>query len=334
MIKKISNWLFGGFFRTIGRSLAVILLGALFAYFAYKSGFKITDLFGIEKVSAATSWSTSQSRAYYDNHGVEGQTSFQNTPATITSDYPITQLQYRVRSSSGLSTENYYSFTIGYLATPDSVTPSEVRIQSINIIEQFDCGSWYRDANDGYQKIKCGFQPINEYSSSDYLYIRVVFAGGGSYLTNIKTKLTGYDVQQGVSIVITENTQKIIESQNAINDSLNDSNTSTATNDALDFFNNFNDNSHGLSSIITTPLNTIRLMLSDTCVAPHTIYKGKTISLPCGSILWSRSGADSLKDFLNLVYGGLLSYYLVVNLFSLVNDFKNPDNDKIEVTDL
>lgn len=132
-------------------------------------------------------------------------------------------------------------------------------------------------------------------------------------------------------------TSKLDDTNNAINnlnDNINSDDSSGAQSEASDFFNNFNDNGHGLTSIITAPLNSIQLMLSDSCVAPHTVYKGASISLPCGSILWSRPGADSLKNFLNLVYGGLLAYYFITNLLSWVNDFKNPDNDKIEVTDL
>lgn len=136
------------------------------------------------------------------------------------------------------------------------------------------------------------------------------------------------------TIIIQDQTNQIINGQNEINDSLNDSDTSEATTEASDFFSNFNDDQHGLSSIVTAPLNSINLMLSDSCVAPHTVFKGQTISFPCGDVLWSRPGASSLKDFLNLCYGGLIAYGLVTSLLNWVNKFKDPDNDRIEVINL
>ena len=71
-MKKIFNWTFGGFFRTIGRSFAFLILGGLVALILSKSNLKITDLLGIEKVYAASanySSTTSQVHAIRPSDG-------------------------------------------------------------------------------------------------------------------------------------------------------------------------------------------------------------------------------------------------------------------------
>ena len=64
-MKKIFNWTFGGFFRTIGRTIAFLLLGGLIVLIAQKNDIKITELLGIERVSAATVNTTNTYKVYY-----------------------------------------------------------------------------------------------------------------------------------------------------------------------------------------------------------------------------------------------------------------------------
>ena len=56
-MKQISNWVFGSFFRTIGRLLVFVLLGVLIANFVdfgnLKDNFNITNLLGIETIKAS-----------------------------------------------------------------------------------------------------------------------------------------------------------------------------------------------------------------------------------------------------------------------------------------
>lgn len=171
----------------------------------------------------------------------------------------------------------------------------------------------------------------DNYSNVDfYIYTSLDSVSNGSFDIMVSKETTTWCLYGSYSSKLDDTTNAI----NDVNNSINNDNVDSATNKATSFFNNFTDNDHGLSSIITMPLNSIRLMLSDNCVAPHTIYKGKTISLPCGDILWSRPGANALKDFLNVVYGGFICYYLIRSFFMWVNRFKDPDNDKIEVIDL
>lgn len=121
---------------------------------------------------------------------------------------------------------------------------------------------------------------------------------------------------------------------NNLNNNLNNSDTSGANDTANGFFDNFSDNDHGLSSIITAPLRAINAMLSNQCVAPGATYKGQSFSLPCGSMLWSRPGGEDFRNFINIFYGGFLAYFVIRSLFLDIEKLKNPDNDKVEVEKL
>lgn len=127
--------------------------------------------------------------------------------------------------------------------------------------------------------------------------------------------------------------QQIINNGNQLNDNLTNDNIEGATDSAGSFFDNFTDNDNGgISGIVTAPLVAINAMLNGTCSPLTTTFKGKEISLQCGTQLWSR--LSGLKDFLNVVLGGLLCYRICIKLFKLIQNMKNPDNDRVEVMDL
>lgn len=131
----------------------------------------------------------------------------------------------------------------------------------------------------------------------------------------------------------TQNTQDIIDNQNQNTQNILNPDTTDAENDASNFFNNFTDSDNGgLSGIITSPLVAVNRMLDNQCTPLTAIYKGKTISLSCGTEFWSK--ATGIKEFLNLVEGGLLCYLIIRKLYLLVQDLKNPDNDRVEVMKL
>lgn len=134
--------------------------------------------------------------------------------------------------------------------------------------------------------------------------------------------------------ITNEKLDDLNQTQNDIKDSLNNSDTTGANNAANSFFNNFQDNDFGLSSIITAPLRAINAMLSDTCVSPSATYKGQTFSFPCGSMLWDREGGQDFRNFINIIYGGFLAYFVIRAFFLDIEKLKNPNNDKVEVQKL
>lgn len=122
---------------------------------------------------------------------------------------------------------------------------------------------------------------------------------------------------------------------NSINDSINDVSTTDAINDGSSFFNNFTTNQHGLTGIVTAPLTAIQSLTSATC-SPLVLplpFVNQDLTLPCMRPIYQSTfgGFMTLYDIITL---GIVSYWIMVRIFSLVKDFKNPDHDEIEVVDL
>lgn len=120
-----------------------------------------------------------------------------------------------------------------------------------------------------------------------------------------------------------------------ITDSINDDNVSGATNKASNFFSNFTTNTHGLTSIITAPLSAIQSLTSATC-SPLVLplpFVNSNLTLPCMRPIYvdNFGGFMTLYDTITL---GIVSYWILVRIFALVKDFKNPEHDEVEVMEL
>jgi hypothetical protein len=118
------------------------------------------------------------------------------------------------------------------------------------------------------------------------------------------------------------------------NDTIKDSNTSKSEAQANDFFKNFKSDDHGLSGIITAPLTAIK-KLTQSCVAlslplPNDVGN---IELPCMQTLYSQYVPTILSLWHVVVYG-LVAYWIYKDIFRIVNNIKNPQDDKVEVLDL
>lgn len=100
-------------------------------------------------------------------------------------------------------------------------------------------------------------------------------------------------------------------------------------------FSDFSSNTFGLTSIITAPLSLIRSLSSTSCT-PLNIplpFVGGTLTLPCMYSFYS-STFGSLFTLYQTITFGVVAYWVMVRIFNLVKDFKNPDHDEIEVIDL
>lgn len=116
---------------------------------------------------------------------------------------------------------------------------------------------------------------------------------------------------------------------------ITDDNTSGASTSASDFFSNFTTNNHGLTGIITAPLSAIQSLSSATC-SPLVLplpFLNQNLTLPCMRPIYNQffGGFMQLFDIITL---GIISYWVMVRIFALVKDFKNPEHDEIEVVDL
>lgn len=130
-------------------------------------------------------------------------------------------------------------------------------------------------------------------------------------------------------------TNEVKQEIKSTNDTLNNDNVDESLTEADGFFNGFTTNTHGLTGIITAPLNAIQSLTSKTC-SPLVLpipFVDKDLTLPCMRKIYT----DNFGGFMNLydvIVIGIVSYWVLVRIFTLVKDFKNPDHDEIEVVDL
>jgi hypothetical protein len=132
------------------------------------------------------------------------------------------------------------------------------------------------------------------------------------------------------------NQQKITnEKLDSVNDNITNSDSSGAAGDAGSFFSGFQTNTHGLTGIITAPLNLIQSITNQSC-SPVSIplpFVNKNLELPCMSTIYQQTFGGFLTLY-QTITTGVISYWVVVRIFALVKDFKNPEHDEIEVMEL
>ena len=134
---------------------------------------------------------------------------------------------------------------------------------------------------------------------------------------------------------VKEEIKKNNQEQKNTNDVIQSTDTTGANSSGNDFFDNFNSGSNGdLTSLVSLPLNYIN-HLNDKC-EPFTLPLGKfgNVSIPCLSSLWSSSGFSNIINIIKAIINGLICYRVAINLLTLFNNLRDPDNDKLEVMDL
>jgi len=122
---------------------------------------------------------------------------------------------------------------------------------------------------------------------------------------------------------------------NDLNDNITSSDTSNSQNQANSFFEGFESDDYGLSDIVTMPLELIKGLTSDTCVALSLTlpFVNKTFELPCMSSIYQEHFGSFFTLYQTVTFG-FVSYWVIVKIFALVKGFKDPDDDKVEVMDL
>lgn len=129
--------------------------------------------------------------------------------------------------------------------------------------------------------------------------------------------------------------QDIVDSIGDLNNSINDSNVDGATDSASGFFENFEDNDHGLSAFITSPLNFIKSITNSTC-EPITFtlpFTHDTVSLPCMTPIYQKFFGNFLTVW-QMITNGLIAYWVGINCFRIVKNMKDPEKYYVEVMGL
>lgn len=132
-----------------------------------------------------------------------------------------------------------------------------------------------------------------------------------------------------------EEQKKQLEEQKKTNETLKDDNIDKAQDSAGGFFSDFTTDTHGLTAVVTAPLSLISSITSSSC-SPLVIplpYVDKDLTLPCMGAIYSNYFGSFLSIY-RIITFGIVAYWVLVRIFNLVKDFKNPDHDEIEVLDL
>ncbi len=141
------------------------------------------------------------------------------------------------------------------------------------------------------------------------------------------TVIPGYETNSAID--------KNTDATNKQTETIKDSDTTEASDSANSFFGDFESSDYGLSDIVTMPLEFIKKMSSSTCNSLEfpVPFVNQNVALPCMSSIYKKYFSAFLTLY-QIITTGLIAYWCCVNMFRLVQNFKNPDNDEVEVLDL
>lgn len=136
-----------------------------------------------------------------------------------------------------------------------------------------------------------------------------------------------------------DETNKQLEENNKtnqeINDNIKDDNVDEANNQASGFFDDFESDDFGLSDVITMPLKFIKGLASSKCYSLNLPlpFVDKNATLPCMTSIYEEF-FSSFFSLYQVISTGIISYWICIDIFRMVQGFKNPESDVIEVMDL
>lgn len=369
-MKKIFIWSFGAFFRTLGRIFAYLSIGFLLAIICSKLGSnfgyikvnaatvnqwadnlpvlnrvqmyecganqcydKSTDFGGIQTgTEGDRKYIFSSSKLTVDSSGgtviqittgdVLNKGYLYLTKFYVCVNPNISSYTYKI-GNTDYSTPNKYNAEI--LALNDSALSTSPGITSLGYSSCRLYSGLYVPTSTGNNWVSIQFTSNNT-QTTKFAIVAVVTESLGLYTNTIKAIVENSNGQ------VVDAVDAVKEETKKTNDTISDSDSSGATSDASGFFDSFTDNSHGLSGIITAPLNSINAMLSTTCTPLQATFMNTTVSLPCGYEFYSQIG--EVNTWLNVIEGGFLCYLILRKLYLLIEKLKDPEEDKVEVMKL
>lgn len=132
-----------------------------------------------------------------------------------------------------------------------------------------------------------------------------------------------------------EEIKKQTEEQKKTNDTLKDDNTDEASTKGSGFFNSFTSESHGLSGIVTAPLQMLQSLTTATCkpLKFKLPFVDNEVTLPCMRSIYEQHFGVFFTLW-QTITTGLISYNVCLNFYKKIRDLQNPNNDRIEVLNL
>lgn len=343
-MKKICNWVFGSFFRTLGRVFVYLLLGFILSYFLKYIDIDITSLL-FDKVYAMPL----KTDFYFRG------TLMSNSTRIYTGGGENLNISIRTNNNSIIDDNRYQYGFIALCSAAGSLNDRRIINFGSSIVTEmsvvnsrYGCNIYGTDAYASRSRtIYITFKiPDNRWNCSVQggtcawnsnidMYIKQESGATNEWtLLAYGFRETAYDYSFSEDSYNSQN-DTIINNGKETNDLIKDDNTTQAENKASEFFNNFTTNTHGLTGIITAPLNAIQSLSNSTC-SPLELplpFVNETLTLPCMRPIYEEH-FGSFMNLYDIITLGIISYWVMVRIFSLVKDFKNPDHDEIEVVDL
>lgn len=230
---------------------------------------------------------------------------------------------------------NYYILSINpqpYLQYPEFEYGS---CQTVNVLFQPALDSNYIQV------------PLNSTTTSNFLYFgyKLKSLGLSSSAQNTVVKQIIDNAEQNKDLIINnqdKNHEEQIKNDNSnqqqtndrldkIDDTMKDDNVDT--NSSSGFFNDFDSNSHGLSSMITIPLNYINSW-TQSCSPISMPILGENVQIPCMSTTYKNKLGNSLYLLLQICVSAPIAYAIICYYIKSVSNAQNPDDNRLEVTDL
>lgn len=134
---------------------------------------------------------------------------------------------------------------------------------------------------------------------------------------------------------IKESVDKTNDKLDDLNDNITNSDTSDSQSSAGSFFEDFTSDDYGLSDIITMPLTFIKGLSNASCYSldlPFPFVE-QNVQIPCMTSIYENYFGSFLTLY-QTITTGFIAYWVCVNIYRLVKNFKNPDDDKVEVMEL
>lgn len=173
-----------------------------------------------------------------------------------------------------------------------------------------------------YQASPDGFPLNNESYTDDLEELKEILRNGN---TGIKNSIDDN----------TDAVKKQTEATKEQTETIKDNDVSKSQSQAGGFFNDFDDNDFGLSDIITMPLSFIQGLANNSCSNLNLPlpFVDKNATLPCMTSIYEQHFGAFLTIY-QIITTGFISYWVCINVFRLVKNFKDPNNDEVEVLDL
>lgn len=372
-MKKIINCVGGSFFRTLGRIFAFFVVSLIFIFILSKTDLKMpkfADLLGVAIVKASEvnvanvkyniyvkEPNIDRKSCGYQNMGTQFiSEDCWNRTIGVNSYLMVDGVYITLNATSSIFSGTSYNSSFILSFNPRGNNPTKeviyTNIQQCTNNTFNSCidtiaptCTFTKVVSNNYQvKVNCNFTSFN---NSQYFFINFRYdINNYSNYNNLSNYTNFYnftlssndattDAINNQTNIIINNNQETQDKLDNITDNITDDNVTESNTEYSNFFSGFTTNTHGLTSIITAPLSLIGSITSSSC-SPLGLplpFINETLTLPCLSTIYSTYFGNFFTIYQTITFG-IIAYWVIVRIFSLVKDFKNPDHDEIEVLDL